>query len=706
MLFARTLGVVSVLGLLGSCAEGGTACEADRDCPAQRRCVANVCVAASLDGSLDGDSSAIPADARRAVVLSLEVMPAAGVLSVRPAMPATQRFSAAFRLSDGSTTPASGVRWTATGTQLGAMDSGTGVFTANGLQGGLLTVTAEATSPSTGQPLTGVATLEVRVESTILGPGVSDAVPGHFGSTQPATGTLGAGLAYPLDNAVMPQNVYPADVQWTNGAMGDEFRITLRKPHATITAYLVHSGTGFNNHWLPDVSTWRAFAQTDSDTVAELTVDRYTAGAAYSEAPVHLRFARAALNGSVYYWDIAAGRIIRIDDGTATRNQFMPTPPIDNNQTDHCVGCHAVSPNGRYMAGRLGGGENIGAVFDLTRDLRGNPPPTMFPLVRGFNNTSSARWWFSTWSPDSTRLAVTFDENPMGANQLRVLNPLTGAFLTTRGTALPGHITHPAWAPDNSAIALVSSVDQFGGNNTTGNISVVPVTGADTFGPMRTLHTGTTLASQPEHGNADSYPTWSPDSQLLAFAHGTTSRSQSGVSALYLMSANGMGLRRLDTVNGGLTNNFQPRFAPFQSSEWFWLSFLSRRDYGNNQAGTRGANRQQIWVTAIRRPRPEDPPGMDPSSVPYWLPGQATTSANIAAFWAPRPCRPQGQGCSVGSECCSGDCSPPASGGAAVCSPPPAMQCRHDGETCDTTADCCPGLGLTCTDHVCGITPG
>ena len=73
---------------------------------------------------------------------------------------------------------------------------------------------------------------------------------------------------------------------------------------------------------------------------------------------------------------------------------------------------------------------------------------------------------------------------------------------------------------------------------------------------------------------------------------------------------------------------------------------------------------QQIWVTAIRD---DAAPGTDPSSVPYWLPGQNTQSANISAYWAPRACRPDGESCSVGTECCGGDCRPPAGGGDPVC---------------------------------------
>ncbi len=444
-----------------------------------------------------------------------------------------------------------------------------------------------------------------------------------------------------------------------------------------------------------DQDAWRSLAQTDPDQDASIAVDRLegASGDIVSGAPVHVHFAHAALTGSVYYWDIARGRIVRIDDGTATRNEFMPNPPValDGN---HCVGCHAVSPSGRYMAGRLGGGENTGTVFDLTTDLTGDPPPSVFP-------TGQLNWWFSSWSPDESRLAVSTDEG--ASRTMRIYDPMAGTQVSVSGT-LPTNITHPAWAPDNSQIAYVTNLDQWGGNNMAGDVAVIDIAGVDSFGATHVLHTGASLAGDTPGGVADAYPTWSPDSQRIAFAHGTGSRSETAQSALYLMNRDGTGVVRLDQASGGSggIDNFQPRFSPFTQGGYFWLSFLSRRDYGNAETnvGTRGDARQQIWVTAISV---DAASGTDASSVPYWLPGQNTESQNIAAYWAPRPCRPDGESCSVGSECCGGDCRPDDTG-ALVCSPPPPERCRMANETCSTTADCCDGL--TCLGNVCVAAPG
>ncbi len=154
-----------------------------------------------------------------------------------------------------------------------------------------------------------------------------------------------------------------------------------------------------------------------------------------------------------------------------------------------------------------------------------------------------------------------------------------------------------------------------------------------------------------------------------------------------------MGPVRLDKACGSGTDNFQPNFSPFDEGGYFWVVFLSRRDYGNATAGTRGTQRQQLWVAAINKDGTADP-----SQVPYWLPGQDSQHKNIAAFYAPRACREDGDSCTVNSECCGGDCRPDMSGNL-VCAPPPPEKCRKLNETCSTSADCCDER--ECVNNVC-----
>lgn len=637
-----------------------------------------------LDGGVGpSDSGAGPFDSGLPpprVLEGLSLSPDRAELTSSDGSRPTQRFVVVGRYSDGSTVAISGAQLTVQPYPLGVID-GTGLFTASGAFGGRGRVQAQYAG------FGAEAELIVHLEHLVLGPGVPSDAPTRFTATPVVDPSRQSTVVYPLDQAVMPQNVPPAEIQWTPSVDGDLFRVNLEKPFVRITAYLL-AAPGFRDSFLPETNAWRRFTTTDPDEAAAIRVDRWEAatGDLLNGTPVQVHFARAALTGSIYYWDIVAGRIVRIDDGTTTRQNFLPNPP------QGCVGCHSVSRSGRYMAGRFGGGDNVGSVLDLTLDLTSSPPPLQFALE------DTRRWWFSSWSPDDSRLVVSRNEDTGGNSSLAFIDAVSGAFVDPlEGTMPTGYVTHPDWAPDGSAIAYVANVGSWGGNNTTGDILLLPILGPDRVGPSQPLIAGTAVVGVTPPGSAASYPSWSPDSQLIAFAHGSSSRSENGRSALYAIRRDGTGLIRLTKASGGPAADlsFQPRFSPFQQGGYYWMSFLSRRDYGNAKAGTAGTSRQQIWVSAIKVGAPA---GEDPSEVGYWLPGQDVASLNISAYWAPKPCREGGSGCAVNAECCSGDCTLDTAG-ASVCSeqPPP---CKAFGQACGGDGECCGGV--LCVAGTCG----
>jgi len=612
-------------------------------------------------------------------IVSVSLVPQMATLTSVNGAEQDQPFDVEVTLSDGKVQNYNGlVDFAVDDVRIGRIGERDGLFTANGLVGGRVVVTAELVGESL-PPAT--ATVDVRLEREILGPNAPSDAANLYGGTPVTDPMRAAQIVYPLEGAVMPQNVYPADIQWLNGVEGDVFRVRLTKSDVSVTAYLGHGGSGFGNHWLVDEAQWRALAQSNPQDDMTIEVDRWIAASqeVVTTEPVTMRFAEAALSGSIYYWDIEAGRIVRINDGTGQREEFMPTPP-QAPSGEQCIGCHTVSNDGRYMVGRLGGGYNAGAVFDLTQDLTQNPPPTEYAV-----SGSSPYWNFATWSPDNSRLVVSGNE--WALEGMKLVDPFAGQAVPLSSGTLPGSgSTHPAWSPDGSLLAYVENAGGFGGANTTGDIALMSVMGNDSFGAASVIQPGNAVTNAVPAGNAASYPTWTPDSEWLAFAHGTGSRSEDQDSALYMIKSDGTGLVRLDNASGGASaaDTFQPNFSPFHQGGYFWVSYLTRRDYGNSEVGTRGSGLQQIWVSAIR----DTPDGSDPSEMGYWLPGQNTASRNISAYWAPRACRDDGESCSVGSECCSGECLPDEAG-ELVCSPPPPDRCREIGESCSQTSDCC-----------------
>ena len=694
---------VAAFAWLSGCNCVSDSCTTTSDCGNGFVCSGGVCQAsngpgdASVDaGTTDGGHMSM-IDAGQATLTSISVDPATATLqSVNGGTP-SQAFTVTATFSDGRSQVVPDADFTVDRYEIGSVGPIGGPFTATGLVGGLATVTVSVTVGAATR--TATAAVEVVLEQTLGPPNMPSDVPGHFSGTAASDPARTADVVYPLDGVVFPQNVAPADVQWLNGEVGDWFRVRFTKNDAIVTSFVQEDG---NHHLVIDTQAWRSLAQTNPSSPATLEVQRWISATSelIAGTPRTVTFAPAALTGSIYYWDIGRGRIVRIDDGTTNRTEFMPNPPpgVDNSR---CVGCHSVSPSGRYMAGRLGGGDNIGGIYDLTTDLTGDPTPSVWPISNTVPETT--RWWFSSWSPDEKRLVMT--QNETSANSMAFMDPFTGALVPVAN--IPAvRVTHPAWSPDGTKIAYVAlpGAGGWGGDSNQGDIGIVPVTGPDTLGAAVTVHSGASLAGETPSGNADAYPTWSPDSQWLAFAHGDNNRSETGHSALYLMKPDGTELRRLDRASGGPTADlsFQPRFSPFKAGGFYWMTFLSRRDYGNDKVGTRGLGRQQIWVSAI-----SENPGAsgDPSQTAYWLPGQSTGSQNIAAYWAPRACRQAGVECSVGQECCSGTCAM-GTGGTLTCSPPPPERCRRENETCGGSGDCCPGLNLKCEQNVCVLDIG
>lgn len=200
----------------------------------------------------------------------------------------------------------------------------------------------------------------------------------------------------------------------------------------------------------------------------------------------------------------------------------MPTPPKSPLDNSSCVGCHAISRDGRYMVSRLGGDINVAAIFDLTNDLSTNPPPVQYPVTNTLQRT-----FFASWRPDNKRIIVN------EANNLRLLDTATGAAVTpTQGTLPASAATQAYWSPDGNSIAFVSEANNRGDALSVGNLSILPVTGPDAFGTVRRVHTANSIAGSTE----DSYPSWSPDSKWIAFQNGTDARSNNQAGgALYLI---------------------------------------------------------------------------------------------------------------------------------------------------------------------------
>lgn len=704
---------VVVLALAGCSAEEGTQvqcgagviCAAEPDTGVRRDAASDLGPAGDRPAANDLGVGRDAGPARDAIAIReltrVVVDPPAATLVARDGAPATRAFMAVGTFNDGTARPLANGTWSMPTALAAAVDPDTGVVTAGGRAGGALELTVRVPGPG-GAELTATAAVTVRVERAVLVDRlVPDAVE-HFARPAVDDPARRATLRYPLDRAVIPANLPAPDVQWEGGAPGDFYRVRIQKPHVRVDAYLQHGGAGFGYHWAVDPEAWRSLLESDPVDPLTIAVDRWDGAMRQHVAgeAASLRVARAVLSGTIYYWDLSRGQLMRLDALTGARSLTVPNPPPKPDGTgagSRCIACHTVSRDGRYLSAELWGGDEPSVAIDLTSaDLARDPTPTVF------GPRNDLRYLFSTFSPDSAYLVIN------RGNGMQLLDRATAAVVP--GSGLPTERSaHPDWSPDGMSVAIVTNTNMdWAVDFTRGDIAVLPRTAATTFGAPRVVHRGT-VEAVPAAGAlvADAHPSFSPDNRWIAFQHGTHSRggneSMHYPGRLELVAASAtpdVPSMVLANANGaGEPDSYWPNFSPFNAGGYFWVAFYSRRDYGNAQVGTRGTRRRQIWVAAIAD-RPAA--GADPSQVPYWLPGQDRAQENMSAYWAPVACRMNRERCAVSSECCSGLCDRGADGMFA-CTPPPPAMCRREGATCSTTADCCDGL--LCSNRVCGRKP-
>jgi hypothetical protein len=128
-----------------------------------------------------------------------------------------------------------------------------------------------------------------------------------------------------------------------------------------------------------------------------------------------------------------------------------------------------------------------------------------------------------------------------------------------------------------------------------------------------------------------------------------------------------------------LHHNYFPTVSPVAAGGYFWVFFDSRRYFGS--LGMQRA----LWGFALDI-QPDGTYAHDPSHPPFYMPGQefGTSSDNHRAFAALDRCRPVGEPCATGIDCCDGRCSN------TTCATPPNMHsCAQRDERCAVASDCC-----------------
>jgi hypothetical protein len=142
-----------------------------------------------------------------------------------------------------------------------------------------------------------------------------------------------------------------------------------------------------------------------------------------------------------------------------------------------------------------------------------------------------------------------------------------------------------------------------------------------------------------------------------------------------------------------LHRNSFPTVSPVASGGYFWIFFDSLRYFGSIGA------RHALWGAAIDI-HPDGSYTSDPSHPAFYVPGQEfINSSHHRAFAALDACKPDGNDCTTGVDCCGGRCT------AGKCSQPPPddrKTCASRDERCATAADCCDAADY-CINNFCAL---
>ncbi|HVV16392.1 MAG TPA: hypothetical protein VHH90_04245 [Polyangia bacterium] len=527
-------------------------------------------------------------------------------------------------------------------------------------------------------------------------------------------------IQYPLDGSLFPSNLGPIQVHIASPGSVARLNFKTSRTNNVNLNYYGACETGPNNPnasgncyvTIPVALTQLLVPSCETEDIQITARVSNGNGAPAESAPVNVDWAQSGLTGGLYFWTVlpnqpycpsataaSPGTYCLQDttqipkNGTAIfRYDFSKTNPVPQqvwtddggpNSTPayqggpqawnsgvaggHCIGCHTITNDGKFMALTIGGSSTHDAanweLLDIGAQslLLDNPTKTGGSGCNDPNaspTSDSTCYWqsyrkdsFATetaWGPDNTAMVSMFKAK-LYLNQVTVNG--TSATLTQQGPALSksapdSYQSDPFWSHDGSYLAFTSFATPAadasgnpGGLNgdlkRNGQIAI-----ADSDG--KTIMDDAKVLVHRDSSVTNYYPCISEDSKYVVFnqstcggepdfngsgtyGNGSCDGYDDSSAKLWWVPIGGGPTKRLDNANGpGDTDNSWPRFSPdvgtFRGRTLYWVAYSSRRPYGTQlNGGMLSSTQPQLWFTGVIAS--EDQAG-DPSRAPVWLPGQ------------------------------------------------------------------------------------
>ena len=612
----KSMPLALLLGLLGAMAAPGCVDPFDNEDEAD-------------SGPADLDHSDVSLDQ----LASLRVLPADATLVTDGATPGKMVYRALGKFADGRERDVTTkVTFTALSPKVGGFNEN--VFYPAISWGGKTTVQA-----STTNGVSGSTSLTVVLTRSFVKTGVPQK---EVSALQQTTADSGPGpmLAYPMDGVLIPTNLLELEFQWTPGAGQKWFELSLKNDGTDIRIYTPCNKVGSGCGYVPTAVEWKAMvaALRGQDPVKIMVRGKdqnsSTIGASSTRS---MSVAEEDIQGGLYYWNATPGSVVRYDFGKPNQKAKNFYTAADAKAL-FCVGCHAMSLDGKRMA--------VGLDMPAPAPLKVLEVDTIKLLSSGAAN-------FMAFSPNGTYI-ITSDGNSMVARDALTYKALPPNPLRVKGTM-------PDWSPDSTRIVYAEPAQvlpiPFGTPGISkGSIKIMA------FDPKTTTFSKSWLTLVASKGENNYYPTFSPDNKWIVFNRAQGSSYDATDAALWIVSADGKGKPvELKNANQGLNLcNSWPKFSPFlqkyKGRTLMWITYSSRRDYGLR---LKGKARAQLWMAAIEPTKGEMT--TDPSQAGFWLPFQDINTGNHIGQWTikvvRKKCGPDA-GCPAGQKCVNGLCEP------------------------------------------------
>ncbi|HKA88735.1 MAG TPA: hypothetical protein VKE22_13795 [Haliangiales bacterium] len=480
----------------------------------------------------------------------------------------------------------------------------------------------------------------------------------------PAADARKPDIVYPPDGVLLPPNLGKIEVHFLPGpAANTIFELSFQSDTTDVKIYTsCVNPTNGGCIYLPEAKVWRWLAESNRGSSATVTARATDAGGTGvgTSTSMKMAFSQDDIDGGLYYWttpkgqpDASFARIYRWDFASTT--QTDPEEVITPAQTGgHCVGCHALSPDGRRLFVTSEGSYDADVLlWDL---MLGRP---MVP----WNSTKHVA--FASWEwPDGARFVGTFGDagepgNGFTSYDLNLYKGDDGSFLETIpvGGSATNRSAQPDWSPDGTMIAFtrIGIPNDSSNNGTTVRgfrtmLRVVKKNGSTWTAPID--------LTTSQEGKTNYYPAFSPDSSAILFNRSACADGHDSDNcdmyddpnaSLWVMKpqAGAMQVRQVLADSPGKTDmraqvqNSFAKWTPFTfqrtgelGQRLFWFTFSSDRNYGLRVPDPGEA---QIWMAGFD---PDAAARNEDASYPaFFLPFQDPKRDNHTAQWTKRVVR-------------------------------------------------------------------